>query len=160
MARIDEYFHHPHPPPVQDLVVVAYAVVRDRHGLVLLVRRSDDGNWELPGGRVEVGETTSVAVRREVCEESAVSIQLTGVSGIYSDPTHIVVYAVEGARQQVAVCVHAEPDPPDQVPGPDNDETVDAAWFAPAATNGLAMHPDVRRRLRHALDEPDRTHID
>jgi 8-oxo-dGTP pyrophosphatase MutT (NUDIX family) len=57
VARIDEYFHDPHPPPVHGLVVVVYAIVRDAGGRVLLVRRADDGNWELPGGRVEVGET-------------------------------------------------------------------------------------------------------
>jgi len=88
-------------------VVVAYAIARDRGGRVLLVRRADDGNWELPGGRVEVGETMSAAVRREVFEEAGITIALTGVSGIYSDPEHIVVYPIEGARQQVAVCLHA-----------------------------------------------------
>ena len=119
MARIDEYFHDPHPPPVQGLVVVVYAIARDRSGRVLLVRRADDGNWELPGGRVEVGETMSAAVRREVFEEAGITIALTGVSGIYSDPAHIVVYPVEGARQQVAVCLHARPVRPGERPRPD-----------------------------------------
>jgi 8-oxo-dGTP pyrophosphatase MutT (NUDIX family) len=76
---------------VQDLVVIAFAAVRDHRDQVLPVRRSDDGNWELPGGQVEVGETVSAAVIREVAEESGITIDLTGVSGIYSDPTHIVV---------------------------------------------------------------------
>jgi len=79
--RLDEYFRDPHPPPVQDLVVVGFAVVRDHRDRVLLVRRSDDGNWELPGGQVEVGETVSSAATREVAEESGISIDLTGVSG-------------------------------------------------------------------------------
>jgi 8-oxo-dGTP pyrophosphatase MutT (NUDIX family) len=160
VARIDEFFRDPHPPPVADLVVVIYAVVRDQHGQVLLVRRSDDGNWELPGGRVEVGETASLTVTREVQEESGVTIAVTGISGIYSNPDHIVVYQVEGARQQFAVCVHAIPDPPGQTPKPDNDETVDAAWFAPTATHHLAMHPDVRRRLVDGLEPAERPHID
>ena len=58
MARIAEYYRDPHPPPVQGLVVVVYAVVRDEAGRVLLVRRIDDGNWELPGGRVEIGRAS------------------------------------------------------------------------------------------------------
>ncbi|MFZ2119232.1 MAG: NUDIX domain-containing protein, partial [Pseudonocardiaceae bacterium] len=41
-------------------------------GRVLLVRRADDGYWELPGGRVEVGESASAAVVREVAEEAGV----------------------------------------------------------------------------------------
>ena len=160
MARIDEYFHDPHPPPVNGLVVVVYAIVRDRRDRVLLVRRTDDGNWELPGGRIEVGETTSEAVRREVFEESGITIALTGVSGIYSDPAHIVVYPVEGARQQVAVCVHARPARPGELPRPDDDETTAAAWFTTAETAILAMHPAVRRRLAHGLAEQTVPHVD
>jgi 8-oxo-dGTP pyrophosphatase MutT (NUDIX family) len=157
--RLDEYFRDPHPPPVQDLVVVGFAVVRDRLDRVLLVRRGDDGNWELPGGQVEVGETVSEAVIREVTEESGISVELTGVSGIYSDPTHIVVY-VGGARQQCALCFHAKPNPADQQPRPDHDETIEAAWFTLLEARGLTMHPDVRRRLTNALDHADSTHID
>ena len=40
-----------------DLLPAAFAAVRNDAGQVLLVRRIDDGNWELPGGRIEVGET-------------------------------------------------------------------------------------------------------
>ena len=157
--RLDEYFRDPHPPPVQDLVVVAFAVARDHRDQVLLVRRSDDRNRELPGGQVDVGETVSAAVIREVAEESGISIDLTDVSGIYSDPTHIVVYP-GGARQQCALCFHARPNPPDQQPRPDQDETIEAAWFTLPAARSLTMHPDVRRRLTHALDHPHITHID
>jgi 8-oxo-dGTP pyrophosphatase MutT (NUDIX family) len=36
---------------------------------VLLVRRRDSGNWEPPGGRVELGESATAAAEREVAEE-------------------------------------------------------------------------------------------
>ncbi len=160
MARIDEYFHDRHPPPVQGLVVVVYAITRDSRGRVLLVRRADDGNWELPGGRVEVGETVAAALRREVMEESGITIAVTGVSGVYSDPGHIVVYAVEGGRQQVALCLHARPVRPDRPPRPDGMEATAAAWFTAAETAALAMHPDVRRRLTHGLTHPTVPHVD
>jgi len=160
VARIDEYFHDRHPPPVQGLVVVVYAITRDGRGRVLLVRRADDGNWELPGGRVEVGETVSAALRREVVEESGITIAVTGVSGVYSDPEHIVVYAVEGGRQQVALCLHARPVRSDRGPRPDGVEATEAAWFTAAETAALAMHPDVRRRLTHGLAHPTVPHVD
>lgn len=99
VARIDEYFRDPNPAPVHGLLVVAYPIVRDERYRVLLVRRVDDGNWELSGGRVEVGETASTTTVREVEEESSIAIALAGIAGIYSDPAHIVVYPVEGARQ-------------------------------------------------------------
>jgi 8-oxo-dGTP pyrophosphatase MutT (NUDIX family) len=50
------------------LLPAAFATVRNPAGQVLMVRRIDDGNWELPGGRVEVGETVAEAVIREVAE--------------------------------------------------------------------------------------------
>ena len=141
-------------------MVVVYAIARDGSGRVLLVRRADDGNWELPGGRVEVGETMSAAVGREVFEEAGITIALTGVSGIYSDPAHIVVYPVEGARQQVAVCLHARVVQVGELPRPDGDETTAASWFTPAETGALAMHPAVRRRLRHGLTTATVSHVD
>ena len=89
---------------------------------------------------------------REVAEEAGVAIEPTGISGIYSDPTHIVVYPEEGALQQFAVCFHARPaDRDGRLPRPDGVETSAAGWFAPAETPALRMHPEVRRRLRDAL---------
>jgi 8-oxo-dGTP pyrophosphatase MutT (NUDIX family) len=162
VARLDEYYRDPHPPPVQGLLPVAYAVVRDRSdGRVLLVRRADDGNWELPGGRVDVGESAAAAAVREVAEEAGIAVELTGLVGVFSDPSHIVVYVQEGARQQLAVCFHAVPRQRDDTTArPDHDETIAATWFDPADTAALAMHPAVRERLTHALDHPGRPHFD
>jgi 8-oxo-dGTP diphosphatase len=47
----------------------------------IVVRRLDGGNWDLPGGRIEVGETAGQAVIREVAKESGVRIALAGLSG-------------------------------------------------------------------------------
>lgn len=41
------------------LLPAAFAIVRNGPGRVLLVRRADDGYWELPGGRIEVGESAA-----------------------------------------------------------------------------------------------------
>ncbi|MBV9729828.1 MAG: NUDIX domain-containing protein, partial [Pseudonocardiales bacterium] len=49
--------------------------MRNDVGEVLLVRRADDGYWELPGGRIEIGESASAAVIREVAEETGVTHQ-------------------------------------------------------------------------------------
>jgi 8-oxo-dGTP pyrophosphatase MutT (NUDIX family) len=50
-----EYYHDDTAPPPNSMTPTAFAAVRDDHGRLLLVRRSDSGNWELPGGRVELG---------------------------------------------------------------------------------------------------------
>src|SRR5207248_11651538 len=91
MART-EYYHDVAAPSARELLPAAFAEVRNGAGRVLLVRRADDGYWELPGGRVEVGESASAAVVREVAEETGVAIPVTGLAGVYSDPGHVLAY--------------------------------------------------------------------
>ncbi|HSF07677.1 MAG TPA: NUDIX hydrolase [Methylomirabilota bacterium] len=55
------------------------------HRRVLLVRRGgqpSSGRWSLPGGLVELGETTAEAVRREIREECGIEITVVGVAGV------------------------------------------------------------------------------
>lgn len=161
MARLDEYWRDPDAPPVQGLLPAAYAVVRDGRSRVLLVRRADNGNWELPGGRIDVGESASEAAVREVAEEAGISIEITGLAGVYSSPDHIVVYLGEGARQQIAVCFHASPRGPEgHNVRPDNEETSAASWWELTELNDLPMHPAVRGRLHDATTRPERPHFD
>jgi ADP-ribose pyrophosphatase YjhB (NUDIX family) len=58
---------------------------------VLLVRRGKPpsvGRWTLPGGLVEVGETTAEAVCRELMEECSLDIQVIGVAGLLDRIVH------------------------------------------------------------------------
>lgn len=136
-----------------------FAVVRSDAGRILLVRRVDDGMWELPGGRVEVGESAVEAVVREVAEEAGVTVKVVGVAGVYSDPGHVILNAETGeVRQQFVVCMHAMPIGGD--PRPDGVETSDAAWTDVAALGELPMHPVMRRRIEHAVGEPDSPHVE
>ena len=60
---------------------------------ILLMRRSDNGHWGLPGGFVEVGESVADAARREVAEETGWSVEIGRLIGVYSDPkTQVVDY--------------------------------------------------------------------
>jgi 8-oxo-dGTP pyrophosphatase MutT (NUDIX family) len=120
---------------------------------------SADGNWELPGGRVDIGESAVETVVREVMEESGVAIKVTGVLGVYSDPGHVLAYPAGEVRQPFAVCFRAWADEDDDV-HPDLHETSAAAWFYPEETRRLAMHPTMRQRLEHALSDSDRVHFD
>jgi 8-oxo-dGTP diphosphatase len=52
---------------------------------VLLVKRGGPtlpGKWSIPGGMVELGETTAQAVRREVAEECGLDVELVDVCGV------------------------------------------------------------------------------
>lgn len=112
VVRIREYYQDPNPPRAHDVLSAAFAAVRNGAGELLLVRRIDDGNWELPGGRIEVGESAVATVVREVAEESGITVELTGFAGVYSDPTHILVDPDDTVHQQLALCFYAVPAQP------------------------------------------------
>jgi 8-oxo-dGTP pyrophosphatase MutT (NUDIX family) len=96
---------------------------------------------------------------REVTEEAGVAIKVTGLSGVYSDPGHVLVYPHgRGTYQQFAVCFHAFA--PARDAQPDHDETSGAAWFDPEHAQQLVMHPAMRQRLTNALVEPHRAYFD
>ena len=161
MVRLREYYQEPGAPRAHDVLPAAFAAVRNVTGQVLLVRRIDDGNWELPGGRVEVGETARQAVIREVAEESGITVELTAVSGVYSDPSHVLVDPDGSIHQQLALCFHAVPaGKGGEQPRPDGIETDSAIWCDLADLAGLTMHPAMRLRLHDAVTAPGGTHFD
>jgi 8-oxo-dGTP pyrophosphatase MutT (NUDIX family) len=165
VARLAEYYRDPSAPPAQGLLAAAYAVVRDDSGRILLVRRADDLNWELPGGRIDVGESATEAAVREVGEEAGIAIDVVGLAGVYSDPAHVLVYRDEGVRQQVAICFHARPAPTPAGPAvpdgrPDNVETVAVMWADPQRIPSLQVHPAVRQRLSDTIGNPHLAHFD
>lgn len=86
------------------------AVVRRVRGgeEILLMQRSDNGHWGLPGGHVEPGESVAEAALREVLEETGWRIDLGRLVGVYSEPSRQVVETVRGERAQlVNLCFDA-----------------------------------------------------
>jgi ADP-ribose pyrophosphatase YjhB (NUDIX family) len=152
-----EYFHDPAAPRPTVLVPTAFAVVRDDRGRVLLCRRADTGNWEIPGGSVEAGESALHAVQREVEKETGVLIAVTGAAGIYTDPEYLIAYPTGEVRQEFAVCFHARPTA--GAIRPDCQETAQVAWIRPDQLDRFPIHPGVRVRLDAALTDPDHVHV-
>jgi ADP-ribose pyrophosphatase YjhB (NUDIX family) len=72
------------------------AIIRNAAGEVLLQRRSDNGQWGLPGGSIEIGESAAAAIRREVCEETGLEVEPLRLVGVYSDPAFQVVRYADG----------------------------------------------------------------
>jgi ADP-ribose pyrophosphatase YjhB (NUDIX family) len=72
------------------------AVVTSGDGRLLLQRRSDNGLWAVPGGAVEIGESVSAAIVREVLEETGLTVAIERLVGVYSEPVHQVVRYADG----------------------------------------------------------------
>lgn len=143
------YYRDPNAPRPDAVVPSVFVAAIDSSSRILLVRRCDSGRWELPGGRVDVGESALSAARRETAEESGVLVRITGLVGIYTEPGHIVV-AVDGTvRQQFVLVFRAEVT--GGQPRGDQGETCAADWFEPAALAGLPMDLPVRRWIADAL---------
>jgi 8-oxo-dGTP diphosphatase len=68
-------------------VVGIAAAARTQDGRWLLVKRTDTGEWALPGGTLEWGETLRTGIARELAEEAGVDrVELGEITGVYSDP--------------------------------------------------------------------------
>jgi ADP-ribose pyrophosphatase len=70
--------------PQAPTAAASAVVIRDRQ--ILLVKRAHEpgkGQWSIPGGRIEVGETIHDAVRREVMEECGIEIEVVRILGAF-----------------------------------------------------------------------------
>ncbi|HEY3512536.1 MULTISPECIES: NUDIX domain-containing protein [Kribbella] len=81
------------------LRIGAAAAVMDGERL-LLTRRTDNGEWCMPGGAIEPGERPAEAAERETYEETGLKVRVTGLVGVYSNPDVVVVYP-DGDRVQI-----------------------------------------------------------
>jgi len=148
MSRTD-YYHDPSAPPANSLVPSTTAAVRDDAGRLLLIHKIDNDFWALPGGGMEIGESIANAAVREVAEETGLTVELTGMVGIYTDPGHVMAYDDGEVRQEFSVCFHARVLSGE--PREDGSETKEVRWVEPADVAGLSIHPSMRRRIDDAL---------
>ena len=78
MARRIDYYDDPSAPEADSLVPSVNVVVTNSAGAVLLIRRSDNDNWAVPGGAIDQGESLVQAAVRETREETGIDCEVTG----------------------------------------------------------------------------------
>ena len=151
MARVD-YLDDPTAPTANSIVVAVTAYIQDEAGRILMIRRTDNDLYAIPGGAQEVGETISQTVVREVKEETGVDVEVTGLIGIYSDPTHVIAFTDGEVRQEFSICFRARP-----VGGElaTSNESKEVLWVEPSQLDELNIHPSIRLRIEHGA--ADRT---
>ncbi|GAB3502053.1 NUDIX domain-containing protein [Phytohabitans suffuscus] len=155
-GRID-YFDDPGAPRANSLVPSVNVVVVNSTGEILLIRRSDNGNWALPGGGMDLGESLPAAAVRETLEETGVHVEVTGLVGIYSDPRHVILYTSDGeVRQEFSVVFTARPLAGRPTP---SDESREVRWVPPAMIGDLKMDRSMRMRIDHYLAADAKPHL-
>ena len=104
MSRRIDYYDDPAAPKANSLVPSVNVVVVNDAGDVLMIRRSDNDNWAVPGGAIDLGESMVQAAVRETREETGIECEITGLVGIYTDPKHVILYTSNGeARQEFSI---------------------------------------------------------
>jgi 8-oxo-dGTP diphosphatase len=131
------------PKIASRIVLGVAAVIWNGRGDVLLIRRAKEprkGQWSLPGGRLEFGETLIEGVRREVREETGLEVEILGLidvaetirdaeAGAANDHFVLIDYS---ARVISGTAVAAS-------------DAAEARWFALAELHALPLWSEMRR---------------
>ncbi|MEU8415016.1 NUDIX domain-containing protein [Amycolatopsis japonica] len=149
MARVD-YYNDPNAPKANSIAVAVSAFIQDDEGRILMIRRTDNDLYSIPGGQLELGETLAQAAVREVREETGIECEVTGVIGLYSNPNHVIAYDDGEVRQEFSICFRARP-----VGGSirTSSESKEVGWIEPLGIPKLKIHPAIMLRLEHALGD-------
>ncbi|MEV6244530.1 NUDIX hydrolase [Lentzea sp. NPDC051838] len=80
-------------------------VVVDSADRVLVIRRQDNGDWQAPGGVLELDESFEDGVRREVAEETGIDVEVERLSGVYKNLSRGIVALVFRCRPRTLAAV-------------------------------------------------------
>jgi len=157
MGERHDYYDDPDAPAANSVVPSAAAFVL-RNGAVLLTQRSDNGNWTMPGGAQDPGESLTATAIRETVEETGVTVRPTGLVGIFTDPKHVVHYTSnDEVRQEFTVVYRANYVSGDPTT---SSETTHVEWVPAEKVTDLRMDRSQRLRVEWALQHPGQIRID
>ena len=127
-------------------IIAASALIRNASGEIALVRTERRG-WELPGGQIELGETLTDGLQREIMEECGLRVELGRLLHVRSNlSSAIVVFCFQ------ATYVSGELKP--------SDETPEVRWADAETALELVTHPALGTSLRDMLRADGRMRYD
>ncbi len=119
-------------------IVAASALIRNEQGEIALVRTERRG-WELPGGQIELGESLTEGLQREIIEECGIQVELGRLLQVRSNlSSAIVIFCFQASY------ISGELRP--------SDETPEVRWASPATALDLITAPILRNGLRDLLE--------
>jgi 8-oxo-dGTP pyrophosphatase MutT (NUDIX family) len=125
------------------------AAIFDEQQRIFLTRRADNGQWCLPGGGMDAGESVAEACEREVWEEAGLRVRVKRLVGVYSYPDQLVVYP-DGNKAHI-VALHFEVEIVSGVPTLSN-ETTDFGFFTATEIETLEIFGRHRQRVLDTLE--------
>ncbi|RSM45197.1 NUDIX domain-containing protein [Amycolatopsis balhimycina DSM 5908] len=147
MTRVD-YYNDPNAPKANSIAVAVSAFIQDDEGRILMIKRTDNDLYSIPGGQLELGETLAEAAVREVREETGIECEVAEVIGLYSDPKHVIAYDDGEVRQEFSICFRAT-----AVDGTlkTSKESKEVLWVSIEQLEKLTIHSSIQTRIEHAL---------
>ncbi|WP_406673627.1 NUDIX domain-containing protein [Nonomuraea sp. N2-4H] len=149
MGKRIDYYDDPAAPEPNSLVPSVNVIVTNAVGDLLMIHRTDNDNWAVPGGAIDLGESIPAAAVRETLEETGITCEITGLVGTYSDPRHVILYTSNGeARQEFSLVLTGRPVEGEPTP---SDESREVRWVPRDKVLSLPMDRSMRMRIEHYL---------
>ena len=154
MARTD-YIDDPNAPKANSVVPSVVAIVTDEQGRVLLIHKTDNDLWGRYLVEVTRSESSSpIRWVREVKEETGYDVAVERVTGLYTNPGHVMAYDDGEVRQQFSIRT---------VLGLGGEARTSSESRAVEGLNrqpqDLDLHLSMRLRVQHALEHRDTPYI-
>ena len=150
MPVTEFYYQNPDAPAPNRPVSVGVLAVIEREGTLLLERRSDCGRWGLVGGAMEIDETPTAALRREVLEETGLVVSGETLMCVAADPSRIVHYPDGNTLRVISFVFEAAIK--DFSTLQRSEESLDLQFFRPPELAELDVIETARPLLCHYLD--------
>jgi 8-oxo-dGTP pyrophosphatase MutT (NUDIX family) len=129
MPLVKSYYRDPGAPRPTFYTLGVTALI-ERDGKLLLERRRDTGQWNPPGGKVELDESLEQALRKEVLEETGLTVAGYRLFGTFSDPSRIGVFENGAVIRFVVLAYTVRVD--DFSTLCCSDESLELGWFSRA----------------------------
>jgi 8-oxo-dGTP pyrophosphatase MutT (NUDIX family) len=150
MGERTDYLDDPAAPKATSVVPSANVIVVNDQGEILMIRRTDNGNWAVPGGGVDLGESITETAVRETCEETG-SPARSPIWWGSTNPRHVILYTSNGeVRQEFSIVFTARPVSGELRP---SSESSEPRWVPPEVIQSLPIHPSMRQRIDRYLGE-------
>ncbi len=128
----------------QQFYVGIHGVIANRGRLLVLKRAPEmpykPGSWDLPGGHLAIGETFEQCLLREVKEETALDVGITGLVGLHSMEAEPYLQAIYSCRLTVFQKIRLR-----------EGEHTESQWVTPEELGKLEMIPYLERILKRRM---------
>lgn len=143
-----DYAHLPEMPEANSIrPAAAVAIVNDNR--ILMLKRTDNSKWTLPGGTLELNESLIDCAVREVKEEAGINVVVKDIIGTYTDPNIRIEYSDGEVRREFTIVYYGESN---TTTIEIDNESTEYKWISIDEVQTYPMADSQKRRLRDVVE--------